>query len=124
MFEDTRVIILAVRVFRLLMVIAAVFDLKAEQFNAINTFINSYINEEAYIRFPVGILRDGKVLLLLCALYGLRRSPMLWQKDLGKTLEQLGLKKCYEESCLYINEHILVFFFVDDFVILYHHNNK
>jgi hypothetical protein len=49
---------------------------------------------------------------------------MLWQQELGKVLTELGLKKCFEELCLYFGEHILVFFFMDDIVILYKYKHK
>ena len=37
------------QVFRLLMAIMTVFDLDTEHLNALNAFINSLINEEAYV---------------------------------------------------------------------------
>jgi hypothetical protein len=76
-FEDTRAATLTVRVFRLLMAIIAVFDLEAEQLDALNAFINSLIDKEAYIQYPPGVPRSIKVLMLLRALYGLRHLPML-----------------------------------------------
>jgi hypothetical protein len=48
-FEDTRAATLIAQVFRLLMAIMVVFDLEAEQLDALNAFINNLINEEAYI---------------------------------------------------------------------------
>jgi hypothetical protein len=101
------------------MAIMAVFDLEAEQLDALNAFINSLIDKEAYIQYPPGVPRSTKVLMLLRVLYGLRCLPMLWQQELGKVLIELGLKKCLEEPCLYFGEHILIFFFMDDIVILY-----
>jgi hypothetical protein len=124
LYEDTRATTLAARVFRLLMAILAVFDLEAYQLDAINAFVNSLIDEEVYIRFPPGFGRQGLVLRLLRALYGLRRSPRLWQLELGKTLIKLGLKQSNEESCLYSNEHLTVIFFVDDVVIIYHKDKR
>jgi hypothetical protein len=60
------------------MAIMAVFDLEAEQLDALNAFINSLIDEEAYIQYLPGVPRSTKVLMLLRALYGLRCSLMLW----------------------------------------------
>ena len=58
------------------------------------------------------------VLLLLQALYGLRVSPLLWYKDLTKALEELGLKLVPDVNCLFTNKHLVVFFYVDDIVVL------
>ena len=42
------------------------------QFNAINAFINSKIDQETYIKYPPGYGCKGKALKLNKALYGLR----------------------------------------------------
>jgi hypothetical protein len=89
----------------------------------LDAFINSLINEKAYIQYPPGVPKSTKVVLFLRALYGLRHSPMLWQQELGKVLTELGPKKCFEEPCLYFGEHILVFF-VDEIVIPYKREYK
>ncbi|KAL2010783.1 hypothetical protein VTN00DRAFT_3501 [Thermoascus crustaceus] len=39
-------------------------------------------------------------------------------------LTSLGLQKVPEEPCLFTNRHCLVFFFVDDIVILYHRDHE
>ncbi|EKG09276.1 Reverse transcriptase RNA-dependent DNA polymerase [Macrophomina phaseolina MS6] len=65
-------------------------------------------------------IKDGLVLLLLRALYGLKQSPALWQKHLSTTLQNLGLTEVPEAPCLFTNEHLVLFFFVDDIVVIYH----
>jgi hypothetical protein len=87
-FEDTRAATLTAQVFRLLMAIMAVFDLEAEQLDALNAFINSLIDKEAYIQHLPGVPRSTKVLMLLQVLYRLRCLPMLWQQELGKVLTE------------------------------------
>ena len=47
--QDTKADTLAIRVFRALMAITASFKLKARQYDAVNAFINSAINEEVYV---------------------------------------------------------------------------
>jgi hypothetical protein len=101
------------------MAIAAKFDLEAMQLDAVNAFTNSYIDEDIYINFPDGYERRGWILKLVRALYGLRRSPLLWQKDLVTTFQQLGLTQGKEDPCICTNDWAVVFFFVDDIVLLY-----
>ena len=64
------------RVFRALIAIAAAFDLKIRQYNAINAFINSPINQEIYVAYLDGITSDSyskdHYLLLLRGLYRLK----------------------------------------------------
>ncbi|KJZ69437.1 hypothetical protein HIM_11166 [Hirsutella minnesotensis 3608] len=117
--KDTYAATLAGRSFRILMAITAKFDLETRQLDAVNAFTNSLLDEDVYVQFPDGYRRKGWVLKLLRALYGLRRSPLLWQKDLTAAFEKLGLKQSREEPCLFTNTWLTAFFFVDDIVLLY-----
>jgi Reverse transcriptase (RNA-dependent DNA polymerase) len=93
--------------------------LDIHQLDAVNAFTNSDLDEEVYIRFPDGFGNVGFCIRLLQALYGLRRSPLLWFTDFTGTLAKLGLKPVPEAECLYINSKLIVFFYVDDIAILY-----
>ena len=46
------------------MAIAARFDLELIQFDAVNAFVNSKIDEEVYMRMPPGYTEVGSVLKL------------------------------------------------------------
>ena len=52
--EDTTAATLAIKVFRALMAITAVFDLEAKQYDVINAFINAEINEKIHVSYPDG----------------------------------------------------------------------
>ncbi|PHH87415.1 hypothetical protein CDD83_8907 [Cordyceps sp. RAO-2017] len=117
--RDTYAATLAGRSFQILMAITAKFDLETRQLDAVNAFTNSLLDEDVYVQFPDGYRRKGWVLKLLRALYGLRRSPLLWQKDLTAAFEKLGLKQSQEEPCLFTDNWLTVFFFVDDIVLLH-----
>jgi hypothetical protein len=53
-------------------------------------------------------------------LYGLKEAPLLWYQDLAKTLQELGLKQIPNTPCLFANDDLIVFFYVDDIVVLVH----
>jgi len=76
------------------------------------------------VELPIGFKEPDTVALLLKALYGLRRSPLLWQKLLSEVLRQLGLCMVPEEPCLFVNDWLIVFFFVDDIVYMYREKNE
>jgi hypothetical protein len=118
--QDNYAATLAAKVFRSLMAITAIFDLEAIQLDAINAFVNGTLDEEVYTYMPDGFKVPGKVLHLVRALYGLRRSPLIWLQEFSRTLSALGLTQIPESQCLYTNGCLLVFFYVDDVVILYH----
>ncbi|KAL1956594.1 hypothetical protein VTO42DRAFT_7005 [Malbranchea cinnamomea] len=76
------------------------------------------MNEIIYYFFPDGFKQPGKVMRLLHALYGLPRSPYLWFRELTETFEGLGFKAVLENVCLLTNGCIIIFFYVDDIVIM------
>ncbi|OLN95703.1 Retrovirus-related Pol polyprotein from transposon TNT 1-94-like protein 1 [Colletotrichum chlorophyti] len=110
---------LAGRSFRSLMALIARFDLETLQLDAVNAFTNATLDETVYVWFPPGFSRPGYCLNLRKALYGLRRSPLLWQKSIDATLKSLGLAPLDEDDCVYIGNGIIVFIFVDDIAIVY-----
>ena len=104
------------KTFRAMMSIAAYFGLEAEQWDIKNAFVNAEMDEEVFVECPDGYKQQNKVLLLQKALYGLRRSPRLWQQTFIKTLSELGLQQGTEDTCVFSNEYILLLVFVDDVI--------
>jgi Reverse transcriptase (RNA-dependent DNA polymerase) len=120
----TRATTLASMTFRALMAIAAKFDLETTQMDAVNAFVHSSLDEVVYMRPPPGFETRDRVLRLRKALYGLRRSPLLWQKNLTGSLRELGFKEIPQEPCVMINGGVIVFFFVDDIVFCYRKSDE
>ena len=102
------------------MAIVAAFNLETRQFDAVNTFTNLLIDEPTYCKLPAGWEGDQSLLLLLQqALYGLKQSLTLWYRYLSSTLTDLRLESVLGVQCLHTNQHMLVFFFVDNIAIIY-----
>lgn len=117
--EDTYAAILAGRSFRALMATAARFDLELIQYDAVNAFVNAKLTQDVYMRMPPGYRTPGTILKLEKALYGLRISPLLWQRELQTTLTKMGFQTVPHEPCCLIRQGILIFFYVDDIIIVY-----
>jgi hypothetical protein len=115
----TRATTLASTTFRTLMAITAKFDLETQQMDAVNAFVNCPLDETVFMKFPPGYEKPNKVLRLRKALYGLRRSPLLWQKELTKTFKELGFREVPQEPCVMLKGGVIVFFYVDDIVFCY-----
>ena len=111
------------------MTIVAVFKLETRQFNAVNAFVNNFINETIYCQTLdewlnekfYSIKKNVILLLLRQALYELKQSSTLWYIHLFQTLMKLKLKLVVEVDCLFHTDFLLLFFFVDDIMIIYNH---
>lgn len=118
---DTYAATLAARVFWFLIAITAAFSLLAYQYDVLNAFLNAPLDRKLYARTPEGFAQDlGKLLELKRALYGLKDAPLLWYNYLKRTLKKLNLKPVEGVQCLFTNNRLIVFFFVDDIVVLVH----
>jgi hypothetical protein len=78
------------------------------------------MDREVYMRMPHGYRKSGTVIRVNKALYGLRISPLLWQKKFTTTLKALGFQTVPHEPCCLLQDGIIVFFYVDDIVLTYH----
>ena len=117
--ENNYAATLAGRSFRTVMAIAARFNLELLQFDAVNAFVNADLDEDVFMRMPPGHRRFGTILKLNKALYGLRRSPLLWQRTLSGALQKLGFKAVPHEPCAFTRNGVIIFFYVDDIVIAF-----
>jgi hypothetical protein len=115
---------LAGRSFRTLMAVAARFDLELIQYDAVNALVNAKIDEDIFMRMSPGHRKTGTLLKLNKALYGLRKSPLLWQRELTKTLQALGFQPVPHEPCCFTKDGMIIFFYVDDIVIAFHGSAK
>lgn len=77
------------------------------------------LDEEVFCRPPHGSGGEGYCWKLNKALYGLRRSPRLWFHTLAEFLKSQGFQQCKEDQCVFHNRNVIVFFFVDDIVMMY-----
>ncbi|KAM4067424.1 integrase core domain-containing protein [Hirsutella rhossiliensis] len=93
--KDTYAATLAGRSFRILMAITAKFDLETRQLDAVNAFTNALLEDEEEV-----------------------------YKELTAAFRELGLTQCPDEPCIFQNDWLTVFFFVDDIVFLYRKENE
>lgn len=74
------------------------------------------LGHDALMRMP---RKKGKTLLVNKALYGLRKSPLLWQRDNAQTLREIGYTQVPHEPCHFIKNGVIIFFYVYHVVVLY-----
>lgn len=122
--QDTYAATLAGRSFRMLLSIAARFNLELIQYDVTNAFVHANLDREVYMKMPVGYRKPGTILQLHKALYGLRISPLLWHKLFTSTLKELGFQAIPHEPCCMIKDGIIIFFYVDDIIMAYHKQSQ
>jgi hypothetical protein len=121
---ETYAATLAGKSLRIMLAIMTKFDLEAQQYDITAAFQHSTLDEEVYVSLPPGFGKYGVCWRLRKALYGLRRSPLLWFKDLRQFCSDFGLKPLNEEACIASNGKLTIFFFVDDIVALYRREHE
>jgi hypothetical protein len=95
---------------RLLLAIAAAFDLEIHQIDIKTAFLHGELEEEIFMEQPEGYVEPGnehKVCLLLRSLYGLKQSARQWYKHLRASMKTWN----FSES---IAGDIAVFTKIDD----------
>jgi len=117
--QDTYAATLASRSFRMMMAIAAQYDMELKQYDVTNAFVHATIDRDVYMRMPKGYQKPGTILQVNKALYGLRISPLLWQKEFTATLIGLGFQTVPHEPCCLIKDGVIIFFYVDDIILAY-----
>ena len=116
----TRATTLAATSLPVLLVLTAKFDLETLQLDAVNAFVHAeLLDKTVFMRMPPGYAEQGKVLKLNKALYGLRRSPLLWQQKLTNEMKKLGYAEISQEPCIVQKNGVICFFYVDDIVFAY-----
>jgi hypothetical protein len=89
-----------------------------------SSFLNDDLKEEVYVHQPPGFAipgKEGKVLHLRKARYGLQQAPRAWNAKLDYTLKRMGFMPSPHKAAIYRrgNEEnaLLVGVYVDDLVI-------
>ena len=118
--EEKRAATLAVKTARAVFALVAAFDLDMIQRDVVTAFLNSMLESEVYTKCPPGFEALNQCWLLHRALYGLRMSPRLWQQEATKVLVKLGLTPVEEDPYIFTTKGIIVFFYVDDIIIVNH----
>ena len=121
--DALRVITPAIISLRVLQLVAAKFDLETLQLDAVNASVHADLDETVYMQMPPGYHmpgKQGKVLKLNKARYGLRRSLLLWQQKLTNETKKLGFKDTSpQEPCIVQKDNIIYFFYVEDIVFAF-----
>jgi hypothetical protein len=123
-FDDAFAPVARMESVRLLLALSAHQGWHVHHMDVKSAFLNSDLKEEVYIHQPPGFAipgKEGKVLRLRKALYGLRQAPRVWNAKLDFTLKGMGFTPSPHEAAIYRRGNggsaLLVGVYVDDLVI-------
>ena len=90
---------------RLLLSIAAKYDLELAKFDVKTAFLYGELEEELYLQQPPGYAnedRPGAVLRLNRSLYGLKQSPRCWNEKFVNLLKKFNFKNINSDKCVFM----------------------
>jgi hypothetical protein len=123
-FDDTFAPVARMESVRLLFALAAQEGWHVHHMGVKSAFLNDDLKEEVYVHQPLGFMipgKEGKVLRLRKALYGLWQAPWAWNAKLDSTLKGMGFGQSPHEAAIYRRGNggnaLLVGVYVDDLVI-------
>jgi hypothetical protein len=123
-FDDTFAPVVRMESVRLLFALAAQEGWRVHHMDVKSSFLNSDLKEKVYVHQLSGFVipgKEGKVLRLCKALYGLRQAPRAWNAKLDYTLKEMGFRQSPHEATIYRRGNggnaLLVGVYVDDLVI-------
>ncbi|GJT91176.1 retrovirus-related pol polyprotein from transposon TNT 1-94 [Tanacetum coccineum] len=110
---------------RMILVIAALRNLKVHQMDVKTAFLNGDLEEEIYMNQSEGFIapgQDGKDCRLVKSLYGLKQAPKQWHQKFDHTMLESGFKINECDKCVYVKDtssgYLIMCLYVDDMLII------
>jgi hypothetical protein len=127
-FKETFAPVVRMTTIRLLLALAARFDLELRHVDVVTAFLNSKIEDEVYMEQPKGFANDPAniVCKLLRAIYGTKQAGRAWNIELNDALVTFGFRRLQTDNGLYVLRRgviwILLACWVDDMIIAHNHS--
>ena len=90
---------------RIFLCLLAHLDYEIDCADVITAFLHSPVEEDIYIKIPDGYPgpkgKEGSVLKLLKALYGMKQAPRNWNQELDTFLRSIGFVPTISDRCVY-----------------------
>uniref|UniRef100_A0A2N9F5X3 Integrase catalytic domain-containing protein n=1 Tax=Fagus sylvatica TaxID=28930 RepID=A0A2N9F5X3_FAGSY len=115
---------------RMLIAIAALYNLEIHQMDVKTAFLNGELDEEIYMEQPEGFIVPGKekkVCRLVKSLYGLKQAPKQWHEKFDNAMMSNGFRINECDKCVYVKNttsgYVIVCLYVDDMLIMGSNND-
>ena len=125
-YDETFAPVAKMKSVKLLLALAAHFDLEVKQLDFDTAFLNATLSHTVYMKLPPGCgAPPGTVVRLVKSLYGLKQAGHDWNELIvGFIIKSLGYTQLKCDTCLFIkrtadNRCIILALYVDDTPVLY-----
>jgi len=103
-FHDTFSPVVRFESVRTILALAVQCNMEVHHMDVDSAFLNGELQEELFMKQPVGCEVPGK-LNLVCklkkSLYGLKQAPKCWNSALDSFLKEIGFEQSKADSCVY-----------------------
>ena len=91
---------------RIILTVAAKYDLEIGQLHVISAFLNGLIDTIVYLCQPEGFALDTRVCILHKSIYGLCQAAKSWYDILDVAFEAFGFKRVTHDGALWYKPHM------------------
>ena len=129
-YFDTYAPVVKYNSLRVILSIATIKDYEIKQMDVATAFLNADIKETLYMEQPPGFNTDkSKVCKLNKTIYGLKQSPMEWNKVLNDYLVSQQFIPLVSDPCVYQRKSktgkvMIIAIFVDDIISCFHKSDE
>nr|GEX40136.1 retrotransposon protein, putative, Ty1-copia subclass [Tanacetum cinerariifolium] len=124
-YFDTYALVARITTIRLLLALAAIYNLVIHQMDVKAAFLNGELDEEVYMKQPEGFVMPGnehKVCKLVKSLYGLKQAPKQWHQKFDDVVLSSGFHlnqsdKCVYSKCDNSSKGVIICLYVNDMLI-------
>ena len=98
---------------RIVLGLAASFNLEIEQMDVKTNFLHGELEEEIYMEQPEGFKVKGKenfVCKLKKSLYGLKHAPRQWYKKFESIMGEQSYKKTSSDHCVFVQKFLTMIY--------------
>ena len=119
-YFDTYAPVVKLASIRILLAIAAIYNLEIHQMDVVAAFLAGELEEEIYMEQPEGFEVDNDLVCRLRKrLYGLKQAPQIWNQRIRQYLKSIGFNQLYSDPCVYMNKetNTIIAMWVDNLII-------
>ncbi len=109
---------------RVVLSLVAAENLYLEQLDVKTDFLHGDLDEEIYMKQPVGFIvkdKEEMVCKLKKSLYGLKQAPRQWYRKFDGFMQRSGYTRCNGDHCCYFkrfeSSYIILLLYVDDMLV-------